>query len=226
MTEIIVSITRKNNKNEDLNVLEIINNANISEEFEIIYADFSVRAYSKEILEFVVEKGFSSIFNYSISLEDITSPSMTINQIENVIARFLGKLKGARKLLITDPYFYAKSNKIDVCQIFINLLSPLANDLEEIYFITNGKTMDIQKKIHSGIKILNKKINIYEAVSDEFHDRFWIDPENLKGLVMGTSLNGIGNKIALVDHLHRKDVEEVTDLARPIIKANYPTSNF
>ncbi|CDF95895.1 hypothetical protein BN844_2630 [Pseudomonas sp. SHC52] len=35
---------------------------------------------------------------------------------------------------------------------------------------------------------------------------------------MGTSLNGIGKKIALIDHLSKLDAREIAKLARQLIK--------
>lgn len=39
--------------------------------------------------------------------------------------------------------------------------------------------------------------------TNEIHDRFWIDPDNKKDLIIETSLNGIGKKIFLFDSLEK-----------------------
>ncbi|WP_374255727.1 hypothetical protein [Aquabacterium sp.] len=38
-----------------------------------------------------------------------------------------------------------------------------------------------------------------------------------RGLVMGTSLNGVTKKIALIDHLGREDVMQIVALARSMM---------
>ena len=60
--------------------------------------------------------------------------------------------------------------------------------------------------------ILNKnKIKMTVEKCNEFHDRFWVGIDNRKGVVLGTSLNGIGKKIALVDILKESDVDAIID---------------
>lgn len=147
-------------------------------------------------------------------MEDVTSPSMHINDIEKVIAKFLSKLNGAKRIIVIDQYFYSKSKTIDVSAVFRNLLSGISGSLDEIVFVTNGKKTEAKTDIHSAVNTLNAGTKIQDFITDEFHDRYWIDPDNNIGVVMGTSLNGLGNKIALVDKLRPDDVAEIVSLAK------------
>jgi hypothetical protein len=45
-------------------------------------------------------------------------------------------------------------------------------------------------------------------VSEKFHDRFWL-ADGARGLVVGTSLNGLGKRYALVDFMQPSDVRDV-----------------
>jgi len=167
-------------------------------------------------LDYIADMGFSSLYNFTTCMEDITSPSMNINDIEKVIAKFLANLNGAKRLVVIDPYFYAKSNTIDIPAVFKNLLSGISSALEEIVFVTNGKKTDTKADIHAAVGALSASAKIKDFTTDEFHDRYWIDPDNNVGIVMGTSLNGLGNKIALVDKLREDDVVEIVRLAKGI----------
>ena len=71
--------------------------------------------------------------------------------------------------------------------------------------------------MHAVLTQLVPTIIIKTVETEEFHDRFWIDPDAHKGFVMGTSLNGVTKKIALIDHLGREDVMQIAALARPMI---------
>jgi hypothetical protein len=139
---------------------------------------------------------------------------MSVNDIEKVVEKFILSLCGVKRLVIIDPYFYSKSNTIDTSTVFRNLVSGISSKLEEVIFITNGKKNEMKADIHAAINSISAVVQIKDFVTDEFHDRFWIDPDNGVGVVMGTSLNGLGNKIALVDKLRPEDVNEVVRLAR------------
>lgn len=149
-------------------------------------------------------------------MEDITSPSLNINDIEKMVAQFVSQLDGATRIMIIDPYLYAASDKIDVASLFRNLLGEASSALEEIIFVTNGKNANAKVDIHAAVTALVPGCKIIDVQSDQIHDRFWIDPDAGKGLVMGTSLNGLGRKIALVDKLKTADVAEIVTLARAV----------
>ena len=46
--------------------------------------------------------------------------------------------------------------------------------------------------------------------SYDFHDRFWI-ADRKKGFYTGTSINGIGKRISLINLLSEEDVEIIID---------------
>jgi hypothetical protein len=96
------------------------------------------------------------------------------------------------------------------------LLSGISGALEEIVFITNGRTTATKADIHTVVNTLNTSVQIRDFSTDEFHDRYWIDPDKNIGIVMGNSLNGLGNKIALIDKLNSDDVAEIVKLAKAI----------
>lgn len=211
MTGTIVEITPKGDSTTYADFVEKMHEIGVLEKFQISQISLPVLFFRHEFLEHITEHGFSSIFKFNIVMEDVTSPSMPINDIENVIIKFIEKLQGAKKLVIIDPYFFAKSASNDVGALFSRLLRPISSDLEEICFVTNGRKNEAKTDILSA---LNSTIRVHSINTDEFHDRYWIDPENNKGIVIGTSLNGLGKKIALIDSLSEADVAKVAKLAR------------
>lgn len=46
--------------------------------------------------------------------------------------------------------------------------------------------------------------------TDDFHDRFWISNRK-KGFYTGTSFNGIGKRISLINLLSEDDVTEIIE---------------
>ncbi len=213
MTGTILEVTPKSDEVTYIEFIEKMHEIGIFEKFNIFQITSPVYSFRNEFLEHIIEHGFSSLFEFQIIMEDITSPSMSINDIEKVIIAFIGKLQGAKKLIIIDPYFFSKSSKVDVAQLFLRLLNQVSGDLKEICFITNGRKNEAKSDI---LSVIDRAIKVHLVTTDEFHDRYWIDPDANKGIVMGTSLNGIINKISLIDNIRTDDVVEITRLAKQL----------
>jgi hypothetical protein len=216
MSSEIYTIKPRNDSVSFADLSEKLHQSGLLNDFEFHKIPFPVYSFRQEFLDHIAKNGLSSLYNFTNLMEDITSPSMTVNDIEKVIAKFLAHLNGAKKLIVIDPYFYSKSKTTDVPAIFKNLLSGISSALEEIVFITNGRTTATKADIHTVVNTLNTSVQIRDFSTDEFHDRYWIDPDKNIGIVMGTSLNGLGNKIALIDKLNSDDVAEIVKLAKAI----------
>lgn len=183
--------------NSDECVLEFLRKAGFSEKYKVIRCDCVTHPYERrnqEILELIIQK----------NMDDET--------IMIKLKKYVSHLDGAKKLVITDPYIFRKGNKINVVDVFGKLIDGIKTNLEEVKFLypDNAKK---DNEVFDGMKdILNKnKIKMTVEKCNEFHDRFWVGIDNRKGVVLGTSLNGIGKKIALVDILKESDVDAIID---------------
>ena len=209
----ILEVIAKNKETEYDAFIEKINTTNIFDLFDVFQITSPAFHFRREFAEYVLDKGYSALFSGTALIEDVTTPSMPFNEVEDIAKAFVKKLEGAKRLLIIDPYFFAKSSSVDVSKVFKNLISPLSNDLEEICFIDNKIKRDAYNDMRS---VLDPKIKILEKTSDEFHDRFWIDPDNSKGIFMGTSLNGLGKKFCLIDTIKQDDAAEIIAFAKGV----------
>lgn len=97
---------------------KLLDESGIYKNYDVYQVPFPVYEFADEFLEHVSEKGFESLFKYNISMEDITSPSMSLNEVEKIVDKFVMNLDSSRRLLIIDPYFYASSNSSDTVAIF------------------------------------------------------------------------------------------------------------
>ncbi|MGA4531725.1 hypothetical protein ACPA1H_15380 [Ectopseudomonas chengduensis] len=211
--EVILRIKIDNSKNTYMEFIDKLNELGFTSRYEISQITSPARAFAFDVMELVAENGLSSLLHGSISMEDITSPSMDFNFIEEAILKFIEKLAPAKKLLIIDPYFYAKGSPQTV-SLLKNLLNPLAQSLEEIFVICNDITGPNALNLQSSMRSVAPSVTINNLQTNEFHDRFWINPESNTGIVFGTSLNGIGKKISLIDRIQESDVQEIVKLAR------------
>ena len=175
----------------------------------------------REILrEYISKNGISSLFHFSITCDAVLHKGIHVDEITEVMLGFVRGLAGVKNLLIIDPYFY--SAEPSCIELFEKMMTEISEHLESVTFITNGKTGDKKAAMHEALRRVAPTIEIENVITDHFHDRFWIDPEKNNGIVMGTSLNGIGKKIALVDRLSKKDVGEIAEMAYQIINSGTP----
>jgi len=98
--------------------IEKMHEIGIFEKFEIYQLAAPIYEFREEFLNHISEHGLSSLYNFSIVMEDITSPSMSVDEIKDVFFKFIEKLGEAKNIIIIDPYFYASSNNSAI-SIFI-----------------------------------------------------------------------------------------------------------
>jgi hypothetical protein len=117
----------------------------------------------------------------------------------------------AHDLIICDPYFFG--GKATGASTYVEELvrasrmkaAPLSK-LRVIYDDANGRT----KTLMDSFKAACSKHSIsYTCQSTSLiHDRFWIKNRN-SGIVVGTSLGGLGNKLCLITEILPTDIIEL-----------------
>lgn len=174
---------------------------------EISIVSVPTNEFRSQFIDKIVNDGLSNFLNSQNLMEDITAPSMKINDIENIIIKFVDKIFPTKNLVIIDGYFFPKATNYSFYDIFCRILDKHKNNIENITVIHNSKANNAAiSTFKQKISMLNPLITVKTHKTDIFHDRFWISPSNKKGVVIGTSLNGIGKKIALVDKISDQDV--------------------
>ncbi|AMO94388.1 hypothetical protein CFter6_1686 [Collimonas fungivorans] len=205
-------------KNKDINTFfKELNRSGLNNEY--LVCRMNPTNIGDYLREYYVKHGISSLFHYSLACDAVLHAGIHVDEIENIVVEFLSSLKGVRNLLIIDPYFFKCAADIASLELFKRIVAEISENLEKVTFITNGSGMVGKSNVFDALKSVKSSVEVSDVKTDEFHDRFWIDPDTNKGIVMGTSLNGIGKKIALVDKLQNHDVKEILRLARQIIGA-------
>ena len=125
-------------------------------------------------------------------------------KIEKFSRFFLEISSEGKELIIVDPYLL-KDWRDEYC----DMVSSVINNAkaESVIIMTENRNCTIQScdKIRERV---NCRIEI--RYTDDFHDRFWISGRK-KGFYTGTSFNGIGNKISLINLLSENDVAEIVE---------------
>lgn len=171
----------------------------------------SLDALRPHIQQHIIDHGLSSLFYSHMTCDAIMHPGFTTDEIEAVVLGIMSKLDGVKHLLIIDAFFY--DDKPDCLLLLEKIVRSMSSKLEKVTLITHGKRASMRLGMHKVFSTVVPGIQINDVVTDQFHDRYWIDVENTKGVMVGTSLNGIGKKIAMIDHANAADTREIVRLA-------------
>lgn len=171
--------------------------------------------YQKEVVDFIIDKGFSNFVNTQILNESVIPAGTAQLEIINVLTKYLTKVGIDNELIIVDPYFLAPTRIPNYVQLVENILINFIGTIDTIRLVTTANPSKIDTtllgQIETTLKVHKPTLQIIHTTTNNFHDRFWISNNREKGVVTGTSLNGFGNKFALIDRLNTSDVREVVD---------------
>lgn len=206
--KVILSIETDSSENTYMEFSRLMCEAGLTQRYQLSLITNPAGVFVFDVMELASKVGINSLLNCSVSMEDITSPSYDFDFVIETVLKFTTKLLPAKKLLVIDPYFYADS-KPSTLKVLRSLMLPFAETLEELCIIHDGSHVKGAIEFRKIICDVIPGIKIVEISSREFHDRFWLNPENQSGVVFGTSLNGVGKKISLVDRLHKSDVADL-----------------
>lgn len=175
----------------------------------------SLDALRAHIQQYIIEHGLSSLFYNHATCDAIMHPGFRTDEIEAIVLGIMSKLDGVRHLLIIDAFFY--DDNPDCLHLLEKIVMSMSSKLEKVTIITHGKRVSMRPGTHNVFSTVVPGIWINDVVTEDFHDRYWIDVENTKGVMVGTSLNGIGKKIAMVDYLNIADTREIVRLASGLL---------
>lgn len=162
--------------------------------------------------QYVLENGVSSLFTVQLLQEDILpqAPTAARQPLFDVIKKFMAQLAPTQSVTIVDPYFFASRNVLTYPAIVANVLGPAVNTISKINFVRDG-TKDVaglSAAVVAALQALNGSLTISDHTTGDFHDRFLI-VDGTRGLVLGTSLNGVGGRVCLLDYLSATDVATI-----------------
>ena len=116
----------------------------------------------------------------------------------------------AESLIIVDPYFFSGKKELadKICDEFTKCSRANGKHLKNVHIVhnKNNETKTIQKKIQKTLTNFNVKFS--EKSTTEIHDRVWIK-DRKEGLVVGTSLGGIGNRAGFLLPLPKVDLTAI-----------------
>ncbi len=162
-----------------------------------------------ETKQMLLEKGTSSILSQQLLTEEVLPDSTPRNAVLDTLKCMLNRCAPKQSLHIIDPYLYPTNCDCDYIAFFVQIFESAINNCSYIKICTLPKrNKELEQQIKDQIKRMNSQISIENKYSDVFHDRFWI-ADSERGVFVGTSLNGIGRRYAVIDYLQKTDAEEI-----------------
>jgi hypothetical protein len=177
--------------------------------------DDPIDDFRDDFLKYITTYGFTSYINRELILEDIVQKTDKKDKIVEIMKSFLDEIKIDKDLIIIDPYLFSETKDNSYVDFLMLILSDYLSRLEKIILITNAKVDEQLKNIiEDRIKKINQEIDIQHFKSDDWHDRFWISNTSEKGILTGTSLNGLGKRYAIIDRLAEVDVKAIIKILK------------
>jgi hypothetical protein len=189
-------------------------------DWELFQIPLPIYRFRPDIVDAIAKYGLSGFLGQQLVMEDIVSKGAPTSFIEALMQKFVGSLGSPTELVVVDPYFFSTKASRDPAypQLVESVLSPLLGTLSKLVIVTNPRDLNagLQSTIQSRLTTANPRLAVTVNHSDDFHDRFYLDPNARRGFMTGTSLNGLGGRYALVDHLQANDAHQLVDELRTL----------
>jgi hypothetical protein len=162
-----------------------------------------------EAIDLIKEKGTTNILSKQLLTEEVLPDNTSKDVVLDTLRYKLNRINPQISLIIIDPYLFPKNNDADYESYFFDLFRDVLSICKELHIITRkDRNKPLELKIKTKITSDNPQISIDSKYTEIFHDRFWIADE-ARGLFVGTSLNGVGKRYAIVDYLDDRDTNEI-----------------
>jgi hypothetical protein len=183
---------------------------------ELIQHISVIDSFRDEFIKYIEQHGLSALMRRETLTEALVAPGTTSSTIELLLQGFLKALSVGTELVIVDPYFFAKTTDASYPNLIQNVLLPVLPRLRTLTVITLPNKVDtaLVANISHALTLHAPNLSVFHKTTTTFHDRFWINPVSSTGFICGSSLNGLGKKYALVDHLQQSDAKDVINALR------------
>ncbi len=93
-------------------IVKILNNQDINlSDYEIQQVQSVVNTFKDEIINYLLEHGYTSLVSIELPLEHIVAKGTHDNKIIPVVHKYLDRVDIDKELIIVDPYFFCGKTK-------------------------------------------------------------------------------------------------------------------
>ncbi len=166
--------------------------------------------FRSEFVEEIVNHGLITFLSFEPMNEDVSTPRTPPDVVVTMMVRYLEKIGVDNELIVIDPYFFAPRVDSTYPATLVNILTPFASKLKDLRIVTashqNAYSAGTRQVVEEALGRSFPSLRVHHTTSNEIHDRFWISNGRTKGILTGTSLNGLGRKYTIMDYLQDADV--------------------
>lgn len=178
---------------------------------EIIHEE----AYRQLIVkEYLAGQGSLDLLNGTQILTEAVLPKGVPPDVHAATVKdYLEELQPNESVVITDPYILQDNGDKSHLKRLLEILKNVVPNVGLISLVVDPKRRNpsFEQEVKKELTLLNSNLKFSIVDSGEFHDRFWI-VDRTKGLILGTSLNGLGKRISLLAFLDGADVADIVSL--------------
>jgi hypothetical protein len=164
-----------------------------------------------EIKRILLERGMSSVWQTVIFQEALLPRTPDVPALVAILKGMVERLSPESDFVVVDRYLFPDEKRCsgDYLDGLVEVLDPAVRRVKELLVVTSEKhNASLRCALEQRLRALNPGCRFRHCCSENFHDRFWIADRG-RGLFLGTSLNGLGSRYALVDKLAHDDVQEI-----------------
>jgi hypothetical protein len=175
-----------------------------------------VDSFRPEFVDYIAKYGLSALLRREPLTEALVAPGTSSAAVQSLLKGFLSALSVTTDLIVIDPYFFAPTTDKSYPALIGQILYPVLATLQTLTVVTLPNKVDakLAADVTAALMVNAPRLIVAHKTSNAFHDRFWIDPISTKGFLCGTSLNGLGKRYAMVDHLEPTDAADVLSALR------------
>jgi hypothetical protein len=190
--------------NPNFDSLNVLNYLATTHNIKVFHTDEEVvgRVYGRK---HIIKYGVDSLLHDQFLMEQFIPKGINSPTKVSVFHEFFESLQAinASKLTIIDPYLFPSRYDTDYPDLLVEIIGYFTS-LTEILFVTQSNyNATLYQQVLSRITCTPSI-----QTNNDFHDRCWIIDDS-KGLLVGSSLNGIGKRHSLITKLDDTDVTDI-----------------
>jgi hypothetical protein len=182
--------------------------------WEVFLIDSPLSYFAEDFKRDILRNGITSLFTRELLTEAVVPKGTPQNKIIATFQDFLRAIPVQDELIIVDPYLLSHTSDPGAyAALFVDILRPFHSDLRSIRAVVHPNHTSVATRSELSLAITSAAPNctFSDKPSSDYHDRFWISAGRERGILTGTSLNGLGRRYALIDHLQSQDVQDIVD---------------
>jgi hypothetical protein len=170
----------------------------------------------ESVKQLLKDQGATRILSRQLLTEEVLPDHVPRSLLLETLNYKLDRCAATASMTIIDPYLYPHARDANYENDLTDVLRRVVGKIGTLRVATfQSRDANLERRIDTSVRAMNPNVQIEKKYTNVFHDRFWI-ADDARGLFLGTSLNGIGNRYALVDYLSDDDALAIVQRYRSI----------